>query len=136
MEWIIFDSIISFFEMMISLFFAAGIFSKKIKGKSAMVTFILFSISGTTLLTFREYVFLWIPDFVSAVFIFTLYAIAICRAKWWAAVSWALVNYLFIGIITISTSYILRMRPGLSGEMNRAAGDVIFHSYVFACILA
>ncbi|MCM1412645.1 MAG: Spo0B domain-containing protein, partial [Lachnospiraceae bacterium] len=44
--------------------------------------------------------------------IFTVYAIAVCRAKWWAAVSWALVNYLFIGIVTIGTGYILRMRPG------------------------
>ncbi|MDE6517478.1 MAG: GHKL domain-containing protein [Acetatifactor sp.] len=79
--------------------------------------FLLFSISGAVLLTLREYVFLWIPDFVPAVLIFTLYAIAVCRAKWWAALSWALVNYLFIGIVVIGVDYILRMCLGSSAEM-------------------
>ncbi len=126
MGWMIFESIFSFFEMFISLFFATGIFRKKIKGKKTILVFILFSISGAILLTLREYVFLWIPDFVPAVLIFTLYAIAICRAKWWAAVSWALVNYLFIGIMVIGVDYILRMCPGLSAEMEAAVGYVWF----------
>lgn len=134
MEWIIADSIISFFEMMISLFFAAGIFSKKIKGKRMISAYILFSVSGAALLTFREYVFLWIPDFVPAVFIFILFAIVICRAKWRAAVSWALINYLFLGIIVISAHYILGMIPGLS-EMEKTAGAVRFLSHVFPGIL-
>ena len=135
MERIIFDSFISFFEMMISLFFAAGIFGKKIKGKREILAFIIFSISGAALSTLREYVFLWIPDFVPEVLIFTLYAFDICRAKWWAAVSWALVNYLFIGIITISTNYILRMNLGLF-EMEETAGAAWLFFYVFTCILA
>ena len=134
MERIIFDSFISFFEMLISLFFAAGIFSKKIKGKREILAFIMFSISGAVLSTLREYVFLWIPDFVPEVLIFTLYAFVICRAKWWAAVSWALVNYLFIGIITISTNYILRMNLGLF-EMEETAGAAWGFFYVFTCIL-
>ncbi|MDE6641647.1 MAG: GHKL domain-containing protein [Acetatifactor sp.] len=118
MQGIIFDSIISFFEMMISLYFAAGIFGNKIKRKRVIPAFILFSVFGAALLTFREYVFLLLPDFVPAVLIFTLYAIVICRARWWAAVSWALVNYLFIGIITISVNYnnILRKYLALSVE--------------------
>ncbi|MDE5866216.1 MAG: GHKL domain-containing protein, partial [Lachnospiraceae bacterium] len=120
---------------MISLFFAAGIFGKKIKGKREILAFIIFSISGAALSTLREYVFLWIPDFVPEVLIFTLYAFVICRAKWWAAVSWALVNYLFIGIITISTNHILRMSPGLF-EVKEITGAAWSFFYVFACILA
>ena len=118
MQGIIFDSIISFFEMMISLYFATGIFGNKIKGKRVIPAFILFSVFGAALLTFREYVFMLLPDFVPAVLIFTLYAIVICRARWWAAVSWALVNYLFIGIITISVNYnnILKKYLALSVE--------------------
>ena len=118
MQGIIFDSIISFFEMMISLYFATGIFGNKIKGKRVIPAFILFSVFGAALLTFREYVFMLLPDFVPAVLIFTLYAIVICRARWYAAVSWALVNYLFIGIITISVNYnnILRKYLTLSVE--------------------
>lgn len=121
MQRIIFDSIISFFEMMISLSFASGIFGKKIKGKRVIPAFVLFSVAGAALLTFREYVFLWLPDFVPAVLIFTLYAIVICRARWYAAVSWALVNYLFIGIITISVNYnnILRKYLALSVESGK-----------------
>lgn len=134
MEGIIADSIKSFFEMMISLLFAAGIFGKKIKGKRVISAYILFSVSGAAFLTFREYVFLWIPDFVPAVFTFILFAIVICRAKWQAAVSWALVNYLFLGIIVISADYILGMIPGLS-EMEKTAGAVRFLSHVFPNIL-
>ncbi|MCM1188924.1 MAG: GHKL domain-containing protein [bacterium] len=112
MERVIIESVFSFFEMLISLFFAAGIFRKKIRGETGIACYLLFAVFGAALLTLREYVFLWIPDFFPAVLIFTVYAIAVCRAKWWAAVSWALVNYLFIGIVTIGTGYILGMRPG------------------------
>lgn len=134
MGWMMLDSIISFFEMMISLFFATGIFGKKIKGKVGLFAFLLFSTSGAALLTLREYVFLWIPDFVPAVLIFILYAIVICRAKWWAAVSWALVNYLFIGIIVIGVNY-MRMYLGLPGEVEKTVESVRFFLYIFTCIL-
>lgn len=130
MQGIIFDSIINFFEMMISLYFAAGIFGNKIKGKRVIPAFILFSVFGAALLTFREYVFMLLPDFVPAVLIFTLYAIVICRARWYAAVSWALINYLFIGIITISVDYnnILRKYLDLSVESEETF-------YIPSCIL-
>lgn len=134
MGQIILDSIFSFFEMLISLFFATGIFRKKIRGKRAMLTFILFSTSGAALLTLREYVFLWIPDFVPAVLIFTLYAIVICRAKWWAAVSWSLVNYLFIGIIVIGVDYILRMCLDSPVQMEEVVGTIWFFSYILTRI--
>lgn len=131
MEWIIFESIFSFIEMLTSCFFATGIFRKKLRGKIIEFAIILFSIFGTAFLMLREYVFEWIPDFVPAVLIFTLYAITICQAKWWSAVSWALVNYLFIGIISITTDYMLRMCLYPSVEVEKAFGSVWF----FSCIL-
>lgn len=134
MRWLVFEYTISFIEMLISCFFATGIFRKNIEGKRTILALILFSICGATFLTLREYVFLWIPDFVPAVLIFTLYAIAICRARWWAAVSWALVNYLFIGIITISVNYMLRMCLGSSLEMEETVGSAWFFSYILARI--
>lgn len=131
MEWIIFESIFSFIEMLTSCFFATGIFRKKLRGKIIEFAIILFSIFGTAFLMLREYVFEWIPDFVPAVLIFTLYAITICQAKWWSAFSWALVNYLFIGIISITTDYMLRMCLYPSVEVEKAFGSVWF----FSCIL-
>lgn len=131
MEWIIFESIFSFLEMLTSCFLATGIFGKNIKGKRAVFAFILFSLFGTVFLIFREYVFEWIPDFVPTVLVFTLYAIMICKAKWWAGISWALVNYLFIGIISITTEYTLRMCLYPSIEMEKAVDSIWF----FSCIL-
>lgn len=131
MEWIIFESIFSFLEMLTSCFFATGIFGKKIKGKRIVSAFILFSFFGAAFLILREYVFGWIPDFVPAVLVFTLYAIMICRAKWWAAVSWSLVNYLFIGILSVTTEYLLRMCLYPSVNVETSVGSV----WVFLCIL-
>ncbi len=131
MVWIIFESIFSFLEMLTSCFFATGIFGKKIKGKRIVSAFILFSFFGAAFLILREYVFEWIPDFVPAVLVFTLYAIIICQAKWWGAVSWALVNYLFIGIISITTEYLLRMCLYPSVNVETSVGSV----WVFLCIL-
>lgn len=126
MEWIILESIFSFIEMLISCFFATGIFRKKLKGKLIEFAIILFSIFGTAFLMLREYVFEWIPDFVPAVLLFTVYAITICQAKWWSAVSWALVNYLFIGIISITTDYMLRMCLDLPVEVEKTFGSIWF----------
>lgn len=134
MERIIFESIFSFIEMLTSCFFATGIFRKKLKGKRTVFAFILFSIFGTAFLILREYIFEWIPDFVPAVLIFTLYAIMICQAKWWSAVSWALVNYLFIGIISITTDYMLRMCLYPPAELEKAVGSVWFFSCLYTRI--
>ncbi len=130
MDRVIFESIFSFFEMLISLFFATGIFRKKLDGKRAMLALILFSVFGAVLLTLREYVFRWLPDIVPAVLIFTLYAIGICRAKWWAAVSWSLVNYLFIGIIVIGVDYISRIYIGSFVEMEGTVGAIWFFPHI------
>ena len=131
MGWMIFEIILNFLEMLISCFLATGIFRKKIKGKRTVLTLILFSIIGTILLTLRENAFEWVPDFVPAVLIFTLYGMIICQAKWWSAVSWGLVNYLFIGIISVTIDYSLRMCLGSPVEMVKTVGSIWF----FSCIL-
>lgn len=130
MRWIIFECIFSFLEMLISCFLATGIFRKNIKEKRTIFAFAAFSVFGAALLIIRVYVFTWIPDFLPAVLVFTLYAIIICKAKWWSAVSWALVNYLFIGIMVLAADYILRICFYLPvGNSNEFV-------WIFSCILA
>lgn len=131
---IIFESIFSFLEMLTSCFFATGIFRQNIKGKRIVFAFTFFSIFGAVFLILREYVFKWIPDFVPAVLIFTLYVIMICRAKWWAAVSWSLVNYLFIGILSLTTEYMLRMCLYPSANVETSVGSVWFFSRILTRI--
>lgn len=131
MDLVIFEGIFSFLEMFISCFFASGIFRKEIEGSKSIFMFILFSTLGTTLLLLRQYAFKWIPDFAPAVLIFTLYAIAACQAKWWAAVSWALVNYLFIGILSVTTDYVLSIYLNSSIEIDMSLG----FAWVFSCII-
>ena len=130
MDMLIFNSIISFMEMLTSCFFAAGIFRRSRKGKGTVLALLLFSVVGTVLLTIRENVFLWIPDFVPSVLIFTLFSITICRTKWWIAVSWALANYLFIGILNVTTDYAIIKFIGLSPYSGESAG-----LWIFSCIL-
>lgn len=131
MGWVIFECLFSFLEMFISCFFASGIFRRKIKGSKTIFVIILFSAFGTALLTLREYAFTWIPDFVPAVFVFTLYAIAMCQTKWWTAVSWALVNYLFIGILSVTTDYVLSICLNSPVEREMSVGSAWF----FSCII-
>lgn len=132
MGGVIFETIFSFCEMLISCFFAGGIFRKRIKGSRAILTLLLFSVFGTGFLLLRKYAAEWIPDFVPAVLVFALYAIVECRAKWWAAVSWALVNYLFIGILLVTANYVLSICLNAPVEPDEAFGSVWF----FACVIA
>ena len=134
MRWMIFEGIFSFLEMLISCFFATGIFRKSIKGKKTILVLILFSVFGAALLTVRAYVFTWIPDFFPAVLIFTLYAMIICEAKWWSAVSWALVNYLFIGVIVLTTNYVLSMCLYLPVQMGKSDDLAWLFSGIFSRI--
>lgn len=131
MDWVIFENFLNFSEMLTSCFFATGIFRNNMKEKKAVLAIILFSIFGTILLTLREKVFAWAPDFAPSVFIFTLYAMIICRAKWRSAVSWGLVNYLFIGIISVTVDYSLRMCLGAHVEIEQVIGSIWF----FSCLL-
>ncbi len=130
MQMLIFDIIISLVEMLTSCFFAAGIFRKDRKEKRTVLALILFAVAGTVLLTIRENIFLWIPDFVPSVLIFTLFSIMICRTKWWTAVSWALANYLFIGILNIATNYTIIKFIGLSPYSRESVG-----LWIFSCVL-
>ena len=130
MHMLIFDSVISFMEMLTSCFFAAGIFRKDRKEKRTVLALVLFAVAGTVLLTIRENIFLWIPDFVPSVLIFTLFSIMICRTKWWTAVSWALANYLFIGIINVTIDYVIIKSIGLSPY----SGESV-ELWIFSCIL-
>ena len=134
MRWMIFEWIFSFLEILISCFLATGIFRKSIKGKKTILALILFSVFGAALLTVRAYVFTWIPDFLPAVLVFTLYAIIICEAKWWSAVSWALVNYLFIGVIVITTNYVLSMCLYLPVQMGKSDDLAWLFSGIFSRI--
>ena len=131
MEWIVVENILSFLEMLTSCYLATGIFLNNMKGKKTALAIILFSIFGTILLTLREKVFVWVPDFAPSVFIFTLYAITFCRAKWRFAVSWALVNYLFIGIISVAVDYSLKMCLGTPVEIEQTVWSIWF----FSCLL-
>ena len=131
MEWIVVENILSFLEMLTSCYLATGIFLNNMKGKKTALAIILFSIFGTILLTLREKVFVWVPDFAPSVFIFTLYAIMFCRAKWRFAVSWALVNYLFIGIISVAVDYSLKMCLGTPVEIEQTVWSIWF----FSCLL-
>lgn len=134
MDWVILEGTFSFIEMCISCFFASGIFRKNIKGSETIFALILFSFLGAALLILRQYAFTWIPDFLPAVLIFTLYAIVACQTKWWAAVSWALVNYLFIGILSVTTDYVLSIYLNSPVEIEMAVGSVWFYSCVITRI--
>ena len=131
MSWLLFESIINFFEMFTSCFFAAGIFKKKIKEKKGILILLAFSLLGMLLLTLRENIFVWIPDFVTAILVFVLYAMMVCRAKWWSALSWALVNYLFIGILSITTDYILSICFNTPIEVE----ETVYSLFALSCII-
>ena len=108
-KWIVFESIISLLEMLTSCFFAAQLFRKEWKGKKDILWLLLFATCGAALLTLRELGILPISDYVPAVVIFGLYAILICKAKIWTAALWAALNYLLIGIVTITINSVISM---------------------------
>lgn len=108
-KWIIFESIISWLEMLTSCFFAAQLFRKEWKGKKDILWLLLFATCGAALLTLRELGILPISDYVPAIVIFGLYAIFICKAKIWTAALWAALNYLLIGIVTITINSVISM---------------------------
>lgn len=131
MGWIAFEVTIDLLEMFTSFFFAAGIFRKDLRERRDVFVLVLFSICAAIFMSLREYVFVWIPDFTSAVIFFAMYAMIICHAKWWAAVSWALTNYLLIGIVSITGTYSLESIISMSIESMELGGS----RRVIACIL-
>ncbi|MBO5033159.1 MAG: GHKL domain-containing protein [Lachnospiraceae bacterium] len=131
MAWIVIETIISLLEMLTSCFFAAGIFRKELREKRDIFLLVMYAAAGAALLTFREYVFSEIPDFAPAVVIFAVYAIVICHAKRWAALTWALMNYLLIGLASVTTSYFLEIVTDISVVEMEA--DRLSH--ILECIL-
>ena len=101
-RWLVFESFISFLEMLTSCFFASGIFRKNLGQKKDVAVLFLFAFCGTVLLTLRELGILPIPDYIPALVIFSLYAILICQSKWMTAFFWALINYLYWIACTLS----------------------------------
>jgi len=111
-QWIVFEFFISFLEMLTSCYFIARVFRKELSVRRELLNLFLFAGSGALLLSMRENGILPIPDYFPAVLIVGLYAIFICKAKWWSAVLWALLNYLLIGIVVIT------INSGMSFVMN------------------
>lgn len=109
MGWIIFEGFISFLEMLISLFFAARLFEKKLERKQDVLTLLGGSLAGAVLLSLRELGILPMPELGLAVLLFSIYAGLVCKVKWWFAVLWAMIDYLLVGIVSITTSSILSM---------------------------
>ena len=109
MGWIMFEGFISFMQMLISLFFVARLFEKKLERKQDVLTLLGCSLAGALLLLLRESGILPIPELVLVVFIFCVYVRFVCKAKWLLAILWALIDYLLNGIVSITTSSILSM---------------------------
>ncbi len=101
--WQCFEFGISFAEMVISCFFGARLFKKRFVNLKDMAILLLYALCGAGLLTLRETVLPVIPDFLPAVSIFFLYSCVICKAKVWLAFLWALINYVLMGVIVLSS---------------------------------
>lgn len=125
------EVIFSFLEMLISLYFADGLFRKKRMENKTIPVWILFSSFGAVFLVLKVYVLTWLPDFAPAVLIFTLYVAIVCRTKWYFAIPWALANYLFIGIISVSIVYVWTLCLSAAMERERSAELI----WVLGCIL-
>lgn len=131
MGWIGFESFISFLEMLTSCFFATRIFRKEFEQKKDILLLLGYSLSGTGLLILREIGILPIADYVPEILIFVLYAFLVCKSGWWAAVLWAMINYLLIGIVSVATSSILSIVQDVPMEMLVTRTD----GRVMACVL-
>lgn len=107
--WYLFDTLISFLEMLTTCFFCSRLFGGVSETPKDKVTLSVWAAMGTAMLTVRELVLQGIPDFVPAITIFALYAIFICHAKIWIALLWSMVNYLLLGVIVLATDAILSL---------------------------
>lgn len=108
-HWIVFECFINFWEMFTSCFLAAKIFQKELEGKKEIFMFLLFVVSGAALLTLRTHEIFPVSDWVPSVVTVALYAFLVCHAKIWIAVLCALLNYLMIGLISLSMCSVLSL---------------------------
>lgn len=95
--------------MLTSCFLTTGIFQKEINGKKQIAVFLIFAACGSALLNLRLHGFTSVPDWVPSVVIVTLYVLFVCHGKIFTAVLWALLNYLMIGIVSLSMFSILSL---------------------------
>ena len=95
--------------MLTSCYFAFRIFGRLFENRKEIGYLLLFSLGGTVLMTLRECGVISYPDFLPSILMVGLYSYFRCRAKWWGALLWALVNYLLIGVVTIVTSTVFSM---------------------------
>lgn len=84
--WLLFESSISFLEMLTSCYFAFRIFGKRFENEKEILYLLLFSFLGTMLLTMRELGILSYPDFIPSLVTVGLYTRFRCKAKWWIVV--------------------------------------------------
>lgn len=123
LQWIIFEFIISFLEMLTSCYFITRVFRKEINYHREIAELIVFSLCGALLLSLREGGILPISDYLPAVLIVGSYAFFKCGAKWWSAVLWALLNYLLIGIVVITINSCLSFVLDIPLEELRIRAD-------------
>lgn len=107
--WLVFESSISFLEMLTSCYFAFRIFGRVFENRKEILYLVLFSFLGTALLTIRETGILNYPDFVPALVTVGIYVWSRCCAKWWSAVFWSLVSYFLVGVVSIIVGSGLRI---------------------------
>lgn len=131
MKWICFEAFISFLEMLTSCFFATRILGKEIKIRKDLLLFLGYAVGGTVLLVLREIGVLDVVDCVPEILIFSSYSLLVCKTKWWSAVLWAMINYLLIGIVSVTTSSILSIVQGVPMNMLIAHTD----GRIMACVL-
>lgn len=128
---IVFQWMIDFWEMIISCLLAIRIFGKEMKGKKDICFFLLFAVCGVVLLKLRACGILPVPDWVPSVVIFSVYGMLICKAKIWTAALWAVVNYLMIGIVSISMCSILSFLTKTPMNMLHQTID----KHMIACVM-
>ena len=133
-QWTVFEFLISFLEMLTSCYFIARIFRKEINTWKDISTLFLFAGCGALLLSLRESGILPIPDYVPAILIVGTYALFICRAKWWSAILWALLNYLLIGIVVITINSSMSFVMNVPLDVLRTRADFIITKRVIVRI--
>ncbi len=107
MWWSCFECINNFLEMFMFCFLALRVFKPEQNSKKDILWLLVFSIPGAMLTILREASILLIADYVPTIITVSLYSIICCKAKIWAAVLWAIINYFMLGIITIVTSMLV-----------------------------
>ncbi|MBE5893544.1 MAG: GHKL domain-containing protein [Lachnospiraceae bacterium] len=128
---IAFEYVIGFWEMLTSCLLATIICQKEVKGKKSVTVFVLFAACGSALMYFRQNGMIPMSDWVPEIIIFVTYAFVICHAKIWSAVLWALLNYLMIGVVSLSLSSVMSLVTGTPMEKLHQTGT----QHLILCVM-